>query len=137
MYPPVRPHALGNALPPETVVPLATAHDHRALAKDAGRADHRAPGRSPLLSPHDAAHRDPLADRQAADGLRAATHNDDHDHTHQGAKQRVRYPGGKAVAAPHAVAQQAATDDHDPPVAAVVAQTKALAAGVLNQPRRT
>ena len=137
MYPPVHPHVLGNELPLEIAVPLATAHDPQALARDAGRADPRALGRSPLLSPQDADHHDPLVDRRAADEHRAATHNDDHDHTHQGAKQRVRYPGGKAEAAHHAAAQQAATDGHDPPVAAVVAQTKALAAGVLNQPRRT
>ena len=140
MYPPVHPHetvVLGNELPLEIVVPLATAHDPQDLARDAGRADPRALGRSPLLSPQDADHHDPLADRRAADEHRAANHNDDHDHTHQGAKQRVRYPGGKAEAAHHAAAQQAATDGHDPPVAAVVAQTKALAAGVLNQPRRT
>ena len=137
MYPPVHPHALGNELPLEIVVPLATAHDPRALARDAGRAGPRALGRSPLLSPQDADHHDPLADRRAADGPRAANRYDDHDHTHQGAKLRVRYPGGKAAAAHHAAAQQAATDGHDQPVAAVVAPTKARAAGVLHQPRRS
>ena len=137
MYPPVRPHALGNGLPPVTVVPLATAHDPQALARDAGRADPRALGRSPLPSPQDANHHDPLADRLAAVEHRAANHNDDNVHTHQGARQHVRYPGGKAEDAHHAAAPLAATDGHDPQVAAVVAQTKALAAGVLNQPRRT
>ena len=137
MYPPVHPHALGNELPPETAVPPATAHGPQALARDAARAAPRALGRSPPPSPQDANHHDPLADRPAAVEHRAANHNDDNVHTHQGAKQRVRYPGGKAEAAHHAAAPQAATDGHDPPVAAVVAQTKALAAGVLNQPRRT
>ena len=139
MYHLVHLHGLAIEPPLETAtaVPPAAAHVPQALARDAARADPRALGHSPPPSPQDANHHDPLADRPAAVEHRAANHNDDHVHTHQGAKQRVRYPGGKAEAAHHAAAQQAATDGHDPPVAAVVAQTKALAAGVLSQPRRT
>ena len=139
MYHLVHLHGLAIEHPLETAtaVPPAAAHVPQALARDAARAAPRALGRSPPPSPQDANHHDPLADRQAADEHRAANHNDDHVHTHQGAKQRVRYPGGKAEAAHHAAAPQVATDGHDPPVAAVVAQTKVLAAGVLNQPRRT
>ena len=139
MYPLVHLHGLAIEHPLETAtaVPPAAAHVPQALARDAARAAPRALGRSPPPSPQDANHHDPLADRLAAVEHRAANHNDDNVHIHQGARQRVPYPGGKTEDAHHAAAPLAANDGHDPQVVAVVAQTKALAAGVLSPPRRT
>ena len=133
----LRDLAIEHPLETATAVPLAAAHAPQALAKDAARAAPRALDRSPPPSPQDADPLDPPTDRLAAAVHRAANHNDDNVHIHQGARQRVPYPGGKTEDAHHAAAPLAATDGHAPQVVAVVAQTKAHAAGVLNHPRDT